>query len=238
MTNLETLRKKCKFHIQDVKITDDEIDELIYLAIEDIANTTKLFKKLYGFTVYEEMKIYDFEGLTTLNERVEEELSAISMSPITDKQIADACANNTLPSPVVNKELFIEWEGQSNYIDILDIFDENGRSVFDQFYFHGTSEYFCENDEWRKENENKQFVYVATVIPNIDELLPNDLREISSTVIQGVKYYNSDTLESQGDTQVSNIFYQRFWSKMNGLVDKRPTQVFSVASTKRERIWP
>ncbi len=233
--NMSYLVKKVKFHTRDIKIEEEELEELILQVIDDIANDTKIFKKILGFSVHEEVKVYDFNALTNMSETVEEELSTVSVMPITPDQIEDFFDTLTLPNPEIDKDLFIEGDGKSTFLAVMDIFDNTGMEVTNKFKYHGTSEYLCEDEEWRREHDLEQFAYTAAVIPHIDEMLPDTLRIITTAVVQGAKYYNSDTLEGQVDAQVANIYYQRYWQKRQELINRYPTQVFSAGLNKQWR---
>ena len=235
--NIEYLIKKVKFHIRDIQTDDDEIEELILQVIEDVSNDTQIFKRMYGFSVHSDIKLYNFDSLTTMSETVETELSAVTIEALTAEQIDSFYDTLVLPNPVTTQTTYIEVDAQSTYVNLLDIFSEEGESCMHKFKYKGTSEYICFDDEWRSENDLKQFVFVAAVIPHPDELTQTIISKVTSAIIQGVKYYNSDTLEGQADAQVANIYYQRYWQKRQELINNSPTHIFSVPNREVKSRW-
>jgi len=230
--NITTIRGKVKFHIRDISFEDYQIDEMILQIITDIANETKLFKKIIGFTIHEDKKIYDFRDLTRMNERVEIELESVAIEPYTPEDIIDFITSGEWKDPIVDKTTFVEDEGQSLFIDLLDIYDEYGRIITDKFQYHGTAQYYCLNDIWRRENEGVGKCFVASVVPHIDEILQEDIHSIMSAIIEGCKYYFNDTFGSGDDAQVANLYYQRYWQSKQALINKHPTQIFAIGRSK------
>jgi len=239
MTNLETIRNRIKFYIKDVRSTDEEINEVILQTIRDIANETKIFKKVNGFTVHKEKTLYDFRDITRMNEQTETEVSAVTIGSISREGILDwfeeTGGQYGLPDPDVTKTTYTESEAESMFVDLLDIFDESGANKTFKFQYHGTAIYHVEDQDWLDENDDKFFGCVCTVIPHIDELLPEDIAYVMSAIIEGCKYHFADTLMTQEDAQVANLYYQRYWQKKQSLVNQFPTQVFSI---KGRRVWP
>ncbi len=233
MTNAEIIRDKVRFHIRDIKFTEYEVDDIVLQVITDIANETGLFKKINGFTIHEDKYLYDFRDITRMNEQTEVELSAVTIGAVPQQDIIEWMQNPTyFPDPSIKKTQYVESDAESMLVNVLDIFDYLGRTVTKKFKYHGTSTYYVENETWLKENDKRTFAVTCSVIPHIDELLPEDLQTIMSTIIEGCKYYFNDTLQGQSDAQVANLFYQRYWQKKQALVNQFPTQIISVASNR------
>jgi len=231
--NMLKIRSRVKFHIRDVKFSDVEIDAIILQVIEDIANDTKLFKKIIGFTVHEDKGVYDFRDLTRMNERVEIELESVTITPYSVQDIIEYISGGEYKDPEVNKVNFIEDPGQSKFLDLIDIFDEYGMSIYDKFEYHGTAEYYCLNQTWLKSNDGKPKAFTAAVVPAVDEILEEDIITIMPSIIEGCKYYFNDTFTGQNDIQVANVFYQRYWQKRQQLINQYPTQVISKGRNKQ-----
>ncbi len=235
MSNIQTIAKKVNFHIRDVKSTSDEVEQIILQVISDISHETKLFKKIIGFTVHEDIKVYDFRNITRMNEETEVELQSVTINPYTPEDIIEFLETGEWQDPEVIKTEFIEDAAQSTFVDLLDIFDENGYSIREKFKYHGTAQYYCLDDDWRKEEDNVGKAFVASVVPHIDELLEEDMLIIMPAIIEGCKYYFNDTFASTNDAQVANLYYQRYWQKKQALIDQHPTQLISTGGNYR---WP
>jgi len=227
MSQKEYLRKKIKIHIRDVNMTDDNLDELIDTVIREIAIETRIFKKLYGFTLHSDIERYNFRYLARLNEQVEEEPTNITLEDPGFSEILEFINNGTFPTIPVKKDLTIE-PYQSQFIDLLDVFDEDGRSVLLKFEERGSSWYFCYDEQWRKINDEKRFVFSAWVAPEIEELHDEDLSMILHTVITGCKFYVNDTLHSPEDTQATNYDFMRWYQAKESLGNLFPKTVYST----------
>ena len=235
---MDTIVSKVRFHIKDIYINDQELEMLVTQVLEDIAGTTKIFKKLYGFTLHESIEVYNFREIARMNEQVEVELQDVVIGTPDRSEMIKFLLSGSFPTPNVQKTQFVESDAMSYMLDLLDIFDANGMSVTDKFQYHGTTQYYCLDKYWRKDNDTKTFCFTASVSPHIDEINPEDLLIIMDAVIEGVKYYAANTLQTVEDGQVANIYYQRFFSKQQNLIDRYPTQIFSIMSPKGISQWP
>jgi hypothetical protein len=233
MENIEWLRARVRLLVKDVTTDDNALDEIIKYVINELALETRIFKKLYGFTVHKEIEKYNFKYMARLNEQVEEEPSEITFADPDFKEIIEFIANGEFPTPITEKKLEIE-EAKSSFIDLLDIFDEYGCSVMHKFEERGSSYYFCYDKEWRYLNDDRKFVFAAWVTPDINELHHEDLLVIAPTIIAGCKFYINDLLHSSADVQATNYDYMRWFNGKKQLMDKFPTAVYS---TKEDRRW-
>jgi len=235
---LKLLREKIKFHIRDTASDDDEINQVITQVIEDIANEVKIFKKIYGFTIDEEMKIYDFNALAMLSSKLELELEAVSIGDIPQELVtAYLAVGGEIPSPDVHKVLY---PGTYNIpLELLDIYDEDGYSIVNKFHYAGTSERICYDENWLKDNNGKYKAFTMSVIPNVQELRSEELAVITGCIIEGCKYYFSNTYESTTDGQLTNLYYQRYWQKKQALINQFPTKIFAhIKDKKGQTKWP
>ena len=233
MAQKDWLRKKVKIHIRDVNMTDSELDDIIDTVVTEIALETRIFKKLYGFTIHENIEKYNFRYLARMNEQVEEEPCNIVLGNIGTNDLLDFIANGSFPEIPVDKNLEVE-PYQSQFLDLLDVFDENGLSVLDIFEERGSSWYFLYDEQFRNINDEKRFVFSAWVKPDINELHDEDLSIILSTVISGCKFYVNDTLHSPDDTQATNYDFMRWHQGKENLRNRFPTTVYS---TREDKQW-
>ena len=236
MTNAEYLREKVKYHIRDVHLEDDGIDSVIQTVLEDISLGSRVFKKLHGFTVHKDVNLYNFRYLGRLNEQVEKEPTSITFTAPEQQEILDFLKYGTLPSPTVNKVLQDDL-AQSRVMDVLDIFDDEGRSILDKFEERGSSYYFCYDQEWLNNNDGKQMCFSAWIVPHIDELAEEQLLDIVQCVIAGTKFYVNDTLHSKDDTQATNYDFMRYHQCRENLTNRYPTAVVSRTDFARENRW-
>jgi len=232
MTQIDYLRNKVKIHIRDVNMENSELDAIIYTVVDEIAMNTRIFKKLFGFTVHADIERYNFRYLARMNEQVEEEPTDIVIGEPTYEEILQFIENGQFPDIPVEKNLQIEPQ-QSQFIDLLDIFDENGNSVIDVFEERGSSWYFLYNEQYRTINDKKRFVFSGWVKPDLAELHDEELSIITPTVIAGCKFYINDTLHSPEDTQATNYDFMRWFQAKERLGNLFPTVVYSTREDMR-----
>jgi hypothetical protein len=232
----EWLRNKVKIHVRDVNTTDDELDSVIETVVEEIANETKIFKKVFGFSIHEGKYTYDFRYLARMNERLEHEPVDITFGSPERSEVLDFLMNGHLPSPSIEKDLIIE-PGESRLFEVLDIFDINGISIFDKFEQVSPYEYHVYDEQWLKENNNMQCAFIGTIVPNLTELHDENLLDIVITVISGVKFYINDTLHSPDDTQATNYDYMRWFQAKEKLMNRFPTSISLKTNNTRRNSW-
>jgi hypothetical protein len=211
---------------------DADLEEMIDTVIGEIAMETRIFKKLYGFTVHESISKYNFRYIARLNEQVEQEPASITFTDPSMVEIIQFINNGEIPDIAVEKELLVE-DAQSQFIDLLDIFDERGMSVLHKFEERGSSYYFCYDETWRMINDGKSFAFSGWVKPEISELHNEELTILLPTIISGCKFYVNDILHGVTDTQATNYDYMRWFNNKKSLMDKFPTLVYSTKENTR-----
>jgi hypothetical protein len=232
MAQKDYLRKKVKIHIRDVNMTDSELDDVIDTVVNEIALETRIFKKLFGFTIHKDMEQYDFRYLARLNEQVEKEPTKITFGTPTTNDILDFIANGNFPEIPVNKELEVD-PYQSQFIDLLDIFDKDGYSALNKFEERGTATYFCYDEVWRDLVDGEPFVFAGWIKPDINELHDEELSIILPVVIQGCKFFVNDTLHSSEDVQATNYDYMRYYQGKKQLQDRFTSAVYSIQESNK-----
>ena len=237
MTNIEYIREKVKFHVRDVSATTEEIDDIILTVLNDIALEVKLFKKVVGFTIHKDMEVYDFRDILRMNEQVEEELQAVYIGGTPDIRIKNWLKGGEFPSPIVLKDKFLESDAQSTFIELVQISDISLKRWTHKFNFTGTADYIVTDTDWLEENDGAKMLAIVKVKPHIDELLEEDIDIVLPCIIEGSKYYFANTLQSTTDSQVANLYYQRYWYKKKELVNAFPTTVFTIRNDKETRKW-
>ena len=232
MVNKEYLRNKVKYHIRDIHMLDPDLDAMIETIVDEISVETNIFRKLFGFTVHDDIVSYNFKGIARLNERTELEPVDIIIGDPTPEDMINFINTGEFPDPVVTKTVVTE-AARARLFNVIDIFDLKGNSVLDRFEDRGSSYYFCFNDEWRKIHDNESFIFTGSVSPEIDELTDDMLMEIAPCVIAGAKFYVNDTMHSPDDTQATNYDYMRWFQAKEKLGNLFPTTVYSIQEDKR-----
>jgi hypothetical protein len=234
-TNIELLRTRIRAVVGDVKIDDTQLDEIINHTIQDIAQYTKLFKKLYGFTVHKDVEMYNFRAIARMNEETEQEPSSITISDPDIRDVLEFIQDGEFADPKVDKTLE-EDLARSLLIDVLDIFDQYGNSVLNKFSERGSAYYYCYDAAWREANHNEPFVFAGWITPHIDELSPEYFFDLLPALVAGCKFFINDLLHSPSDTQATNYDFMRYYQAKEHLLNKFPASVISV-DTERIKQW-
>lgn len=233
--NLIRLDTRLRFHLKDVNNEFAERALIINQVIEEIALETRLFKKIYGFTVHKDKNLYDFRAIGKLNENTEIELQDVFIHDLTPEQIWEYVKTGEWQDPEIDKEEFVEENGISAPIGVMDIYDETGHSISHRFKWHGGSQYYCYDEAWLEENDGVTMAFVAYVNPDLDELRDEDIVTITPAIIEGCKYYFFNTFTTKtDDSGVANLYYTRYFQKKQNLIDMFPTQ---MSSMKGNRTW-
>ncbi len=236
MANKDYLRKKVKYHIRDIHILDPELDGIIETVFEEISAKTRIFKKLFGFTVHEDIMSYNFKAIARLNERVELETTSIVIGDPLPEDMWNFIKTGEFPDPVVGKDLVVD-PARARMQHLLDIYDIDGNSVLSKFEERGSDYYFCFDDEWRKINDQKPFVFVGSIVPEIDELTDDMLMELVPTVIAGAKFYINDTMHSPDDTQATNYDFMRWYQAVEEITNRYTNISYSNVNHKKDSKW-
>ena len=219
-------------HIRDISTSDLELLDVIDTVINEIAVETRMFKKLFGFTVHKDIDQYNFMYIARMNEQVEMEPTFIEINPLEPLEIIEFINKGEFPDVTVDKNLMKE-EAESRFIGLLDLFNEEGYSVLDKFEERGSSYYFCYDEQWRKANDYKRFAMASYVVPNISELNPELMNMILPALIAGCKFYFYDTMHSPDDVQATNYDFMRWHQAKENLVNLYPTNTFSTKELTR-----
>jgi len=209
LTPQELIRNRIKLLVRDIEFSDEEYDELFRIVLTELAVETKIFRKLYGFTVDENIVDYNFSALAEMNEEVEQEPTNITIGRVSPEDFEKFIETGVFPEVPIEKE-FIDDPYRSHLIDVVDILDDEGYSISHKFEYRGGSYYYLTDSAYRRQADGKPFVFVATVIPDIGELPPMVLQTIFHSLVAGIKFYAYDTQQSTADTQSSNYNFLRW----------------------------
>lgn len=237
MNNMEYLRSKVKFHIRDVKSNDTDIDNVILDVINEIAINTKIFKKIYGFSIHKDIELYDFNALLQMNEETETELVSVTIGEHTREELLTYLTEyEVFPSPLVTKVTENDTI-KSKFINVISMTGDDGRNISDYFQYFGSSQYKLYDEMFREENDGMHCIFTAQIIPDVEELLPEDLEVIAPAIITGCKFYFNDSMMSADDAQVANLFYRRYYAKIQELINLKPTHAVGFNSVRKELKW-
>jgi hypothetical protein len=237
MSNLDIIRQKVKYHIRDIVAEPEDVDDVIDTVFREISVEIPWAEKNYGFQVFKDIRDYNFHMLAKLNEQAELVPAYISSTGgYTSEQFTQFFETGEIPDPKVEKILVVD-KNEADVIHVLNIYNEYGVDVSDKFKERGANWYRVEDETWLNLNDGKPFVFTAQVVPGIEELDDYMLNMILPVMIEGVKFYVANTMQSGADSQVANYFYMRYYNRKKDLRNLVPNIAYTTQNETKDKRW-
>ena len=237
MSNLDIIRKKVKYHIRDIIAEPEDVDDVIDTVFREISTEIPWAHKNYGFQVFKDIKDYNFHMLAKLNEQVELVPEEIAITGgYTEEQYVNFFNTGEIPDPKVEKTLVVDTN-EADVIHVINIYNEYGVDVSDKFKERGANWYTVEDEGWLELNDKRPFVFTAQVVPEINELDDYMMNMILPVMIEGVKFYVSNTMQSGADSQVANYFYMRYYNRKKDLRNLVPNISYTTQNDTKDKRW-
>jgi len=213
-----------KFYIRDVGITNEDLTKVINDVISDIALSTKIFKKAFGFTIEPSIDTYDFRSIMAISERTQyDKIESLTLQNYTEQQLIDFLSDPTNMNVDVDKETYTTNPILNTYIDTIDVLsikDNELMSVFNMFEpVNGETFKFVGSIE-----EPVSCVAIVRIIPNIDNIEEETEVLLKSAIVEGLKYYTDTRNNAQSVGSETNR-YKIYENAKLALQNKFPTYV-------------
>jgi len=211
-----------RFYVRDIGANDQDLEKVLNDVFRDIAISTKIFKKAFGFEIYSDIERYDFKSLLNMSERIQEnDITAISIDPFTDQQLIDI-----LIDPV-NQNVNVTIENtvgvpQSTFLEVIDILDKNLTSIFDHFEHITDAQFYYRYNNIIK--EPIPMLCICSIIPNIENISEKIETILKPTIIDGLKYFVDTTLNNQNVNPVVSS-YKKYTNSKLELQNKFPIHI-------------
>jgi len=218
---------KYKFYVRDVSVTDEQLQMLLQDVVNDIGASTKIFKRLFGFQVFPDIKEYNLKNLYEQSIRSGyNRLETLQIGGVDNETLVQFLND---PTNVNTSQITIA-EGigiPDTFIDVVDVLgniytDDSTPlgSIFYKFDRIGVNDYkFTENIK-----EPKNALCIVNVIPaleNIDEQMESYMK---TAIVAGLKYYTETQVVNQNlNYQISS--YKVFENAKNQLQGLFPTYI-------------
>jgi len=217
---------KYKFYVRDVSVTDEQLQMLLQDVVNDIAVSTKIFKRLVGVIIDPDIKEYNFKNIY-------EQTIRLTNTRIENLTIADY-SNDTLVEFLKDpNSLSIDTTVEKTvsipdtFIDVVDVLgniytDDSTPlgSIFYKFDRIGVNDYkFVENIK-----ESKNALCIVNVIPALDNIDEQMESYMKMAIVAGLKYYTETQVVNQNlNYQISS--YKVFENAKNQLQGLFPTYI-------------
>jgi len=222
--------------VKNVTLSDAEWDTLMKQVVSDVAQETRIFKKLVGFTLEPTLEYYDFEAISGLHDKLDVEITNITIGSFDFEDIMKIAKDGCVPSlDTIEDEEFILDENM--ILDVNDIIDTSAKSIFKKFtfmqgYTYATCALPCETtanadcdqpqDEAFYVNNDKKAIAIISFEPDPDKITADIERRIKPAIIAGLKFFANDIYNDKDDAAVANLFYQRYFAAKRELINKYP----------------
>lgn len=240
---------KYRKYIRNLSISDEDLEDMIKDIIEDIARDTKIFKDYFAFTLSECVSDYNIKYLYDGYKQNQKEYELETVSPVSDPDLlvqfinsiyGEKCNTVSLVSETYTE---VETELENNtLLHVNQIVEVNNNQI--KNLLDGDLLYLRENFIVTMDTGKFKQLYVdtdylpvlcsVTIIPDLDKISDNTERIIRTAIINGIKYFLSDTYSDPNGAQVGNILYQRYYSSKKQLLYNYPVDTFVMPYKNEE----
>ena len=218
---------KYKFYVRDIGISDEDLANVLQDVINDIALSTRIFKKAFGFTIEPDIYYYNFRALLGISERVQEgTINDIVINSFSEEQLIQYLSNPTNLEVDIRRDVEVGIP-LNTYLETLDVlvrqYDADNAPLGSVFYLFEP----IDGDSYKfvgSINKPIESICITTIIPNvlnIDERLETYLRP---AIIEGLKYYTDTSLNLQNVNPNVNS-YKKFVNAKIELQNKFPVYI-------------
>jgi len=226
-----------KFYVRDVGITDSSLNTVLQDVINDIALSTKIFKKAFGFTIEPDLYDYNFGALLEIYERTQEQtIDNLTINSYTEDQLLQFLSDPTQLDITV-ADSSTNGIPLNTYIETLDILSKTYNteqsslgSVFD--YFEPIDSYSYKLT--KKLQEPVRAIAILSIIPNIENIDDRAEKYLRTTIIEGLRYFVNTQDNAQNiNPDINN--YKKYERTKLELQNKFP--VYVGQQIKRSPVW-
>ena len=219
-----------KFYIRDIGISDTDLQNVLRDVISDIAVNTKIFKRVFSFTLEPEMNMYPIKDLYQLSDKSEIIINSItySLKSYDTKEKLLEYLNEPIINVDETKDIQKDNE-YSDYIEVIDLFDDKFNSYGHYLEPVGKDDYYLNI----KIDKPILLTGIAIINPLLSEINDRIEKQIRFAIISGLKAY-THTLESQPNEQVSLVLNKQFEYDKQKLINKYPYYGLSKKGVKND----
>ena len=206
-----------KFYVRDVGISDTDLQNVLNDVISDIATNTKIFKRVFSFTLEPGLDEYPIKDLYQLADKSEPTILDINYTTNLDTQegLIDYLTNVD-----INVQQTVDTTTDntySDYIEIIDLFDDKFNSYMKYLEPVSKDDYYLNI----KIDKPIPLTGIAIINPLLSEISDRIEKQIRFAIISGLKAY-THTLENQPNEQVSLVLNKQFEYDKQKLINKYP----------------
>ena len=218
-----------KFYVRDIGIDDVTLQNVFQDVISDIATNTKIFKRVYSFTLEPVIDKYPLKDLYQLSDKSEPIITNINYTTTFDTQqgLIDYLSNAD-----INVQQTVDTTTDniySDYIETIDLFDDKFNSYGHYLEPVGVDDYYLNKEI----TEPVPLTGIAVINPLLTEISDRVEKQIRFAIISGLKAY-THTTENQPNEQVGLVLNKQFEYDKQKLRNNYPYYGLSKRGVKND----
>ena len=218
-----------KFYVRDIGIDDVTLQNVFQDVVSDIATNTKIFKRVYSFTLEPEIDKYTLKDLYQLSDKSEPIITNINYTTTFDTQqgLIDYLSNAD-----INVQQTVDTTTDniySDYIETIDLFDDKFNSYVHYLEPVGVDDYYLNKEI----TEPVPLIGIAVINPLLTEISDRVEKQIRFAIISGLKAY-THTLENQPNEQAALVLNKQFEYDKQKLRNNYPYYGLSKRGVKND----
>lgn len=211
-----------KFYVRDIGIIDADLTNVLNDVISDIAINTKIFKRVFGFTLEPNINQYNIKHLYQLSDKLQIVINGINYTDYTNVNdllqtfknkgnigAGDIKVDETLDTSIKNT--------YCDYLECVDIFDNSFNSYMNYFEPINKDEFWLTFTP----KESIEVTGIVSVNPLVNEITNNIENQIRFAIISGLKAY-VHTLENHPNAQEGLVLNKQFEYDKQKLMNQSP----------------
>ena len=218
-----------KFYVRDIGVTDTDLTNILQDVVSDISVNTKIFKRMFSFTLEPELDMYPIKDLYQLSDKLEPTILDINYTTNfnTQQGLIDYLSNAD-----INVQQTIDTTTDniySDYIETIDLFDDKFNSYMPYLEPVGIDDYYL----IKKINKPTPITGIAVINPLLSEVSDRVEKQIRFAIISGLKAY-TNTVENQMGEQAGLVLNKQFEYDKQKLINKYPYYGLSKKGVKND----
>ncbi len=209
---------KYKIYVRDYGVEDTDLATILNDVIREIAFKTRIFKTIIGFEIFDGIRVYDFGSIYRINLSEKRDLMTLDIIEPTLNDLLEAIDNKKALDIQVIKTTEPVSEN-SQLIDVTDIVNENGKTIFD--LFEPVNDLLFEYKGPSYKEPIKAYA-IGSYVPDVTLIAPDIEEIIKPALIAGVKYYLSSNYTNAQNLQPIVSDFQKWNNELNILMSKYP----------------
>ena len=219
-----------KFYVRDIGVTDTDLTNILQDVVSDISVNTKIFKRVFSFTLEPEITRYPIKDIYQLVDKTDPIISSIDFTTnfATEPDLINYLINEGVATVDTTVNTTVNGV-YSDYIELMDMFDDKFNSYTHYLEPVSRDEYWLNRKIQKPINMNG----IVSINILLSEITTSIEKQIRFAIISGLKAY-THTLENQPNEQVALVLNKQFEYDKQKLRNNYPYYGLSKRGVKND----